>query len=144
MTVETVVTDNGTESKNGKFSCDEGKGEMQLFDLGENSGFYFRPKSVSFSHKLDEQKVTDTFTKDNTKLKEKPYVLEMTKAGKKGRGLIVRKNYINRKGIPKLYGIVNAWDQTITLDESYIERIIEFAKQSVTRTMSDDDLANDA
>tara|TARA_Y100001963_G_C6754600_1_gene436095 strand:+ start:1239 stop:1667 length:429 start_codon:yes stop_codon:yes gene_type:complete len=142
MTVETVVTDNGTESKNGKFSFDEGKGEMPLFDLGENSGFYFRPKSVSFGEKLNEQLVQNAFTKDNTKLPKNPYTLEMTKAGGKGRGLVVRKNYINSK--PRLYGIVNNWNQDIILDESYSKRIIELAKESVARTMSDDDLANDA
>lgn len=142
MTVETVVTNNGSKSKNGKFKYEEGKGEMPLFGLGEDSGFYFKPKSVQVGNMLDPEKVQKALVNDNTKLPKRPYTIDISKAGGQGRGLVIRKKY--QQGKPKYFGLINAWDETVTLDESYIERIIELAKQSVTRIMSDFDLANDA
>tara|TARA_B110000438_G_C15776042_1_gene634102 strand:- start:89 stop:502 length:414 start_codon:yes stop_codon:yes gene_type:complete len=117
--------------------------ETKTFDLGEQSGLYFLPKSFSFSQKLDASKVQSAFTKDNTKLKGNPYVLEFKepRQGSKGRGLIVYKNYVN--GVPKQYGIVNNRDSGVKLSISQVDSIKELAKESVSVAMSDDDLAND-
>jgi hypothetical protein len=117
--------------------------ETKTFDLGEQSGLYFLPKSFSFSQKLDANKVQSAFTKDNTKLKGNPYVLEFKepRQGSKGRGLIVYKNYVN--GVPKQYGIVNNRDSGVKLSISQVDSIKKLAKESVSVAMSDDDLAND-
>jgi len=143
MSVETVVTDNGVETKNGKFSFDAGQDEIKLFDFGENSGIYFKPKSVKLGLKLVADKVQSAFIKDNSKLTVRPYILEYQepRAGTKGRGLIVYKAYIN--GPRKQYGIVNHWDSNIKLNMSQIARIVELATHSVTQAMSDTELAND-
>ena len=117
--------------------------ETKTFDLGEQSGLYFLPKSFSFSQKLDASKVQSAFTKDNTKLKEHPYVLEFKepRQSTKGRGLIVYKNYVN--GALRQYGIVNNKDSDIKLSLSQVDSIKELAKENVSVAMSDDDLAND-
>jgi len=142
MTVETVI-DNGTEATNGKFSFDEGQAEVILFDLGENSGHYFKPKSIKLSEKLTAGKVQTALINDNSKLAKRPYVLEYQepRSGSKGRGLIVYKNYKN--GPRKQFGIINHWDSNIKLSMDMVPKIIELAKQSVTRAMSDSELAND-
>ena len=117
--------------------------ETKTFDLGEQSGLYFLPKSFSFSQKLDANKVQSAFTKDNTKLKGNPYVLEFKepRQGSKGRGLIVYKNYVN--GVPKQFGIVNNRDSGVKLSISEVDSIKKLAKENVSVAMSDDDLAND-
>ena len=143
MSVETVVTDNGVETQNGKFSFDAGQDEIKLFDFGENSGIYFKPKSVKLGLKLTAEKVQSAFIKDNSNLPKNPYVLEYQepRASSKGRGLIVYKNYTNRPR--KQYGIVNHWDKNIKLNMSQVARIVELATHSVDQAMSDTELAND-
>ena len=114
-----------------------------MFDFGENSGIYFKPKSIKLGEKLTAGKVQTAFINDNSKLAKRPYVLEFQepRAGTKGRGLIVYKNYTN--GPRKQYGIVNHWDSNIKLNMSQVPRIKELASQAVTRAMSDSELAND-
>ena len=142
MTVETVAN-NGAETTNSKFSFDEGQAEVVLFDLGENSGHYFKPKSIKLGDKLTAGKVQTAFINDNSKLAKRPYVLEYKepRAGSKGRGLIVYKNYKN--GPRKQFGIINHWDSNIKLSMDMVPMIVGLAKHSVTRAMSDSELAND-
>ena len=144
MSLETVSADNGTETKNGRFNFDAGQDEITLFDFGANSGIYFKPKGVTFGLKLTAEKVQSAFIKDNSNLPKNPYVLgyQEPRAGSKGRGLIVYKNYTN--GPRKQYGIVNHWDSNIKLDMGQVSRIVELANHSVNQAMSDTDLANDS
>jgi len=131
-----------TNNSNGQMSAGV-KEEDVLFNFGENSGLYFKPKNPSFGRLLNADKVRSAFINDNTKLKDNPYTLEFSLPGAhtKGRGLIVHKNY--GVGVPRQYGILNHWDKGIKLAVDQIERIKELAKQGVTQAMSDADLAND-
>jgi len=138
-------TNNAVQTPNGTmgFSTKIAEEEAVLFDFGEHSGLYFKPKSLKLGRLLTEDKVQSAFTGDTEKLSKRPYTLEFKEPRQtsKGRGLIVYKNYAN--GAVKQYGIVNHWDSGIKLAINQVDRIKELAKESVTRAMSDAELADD-
>tara|TARA_B110000495_G_C22969320_1_gene568778 strand:+ start:992 stop:1420 length:429 start_codon:yes stop_codon:yes gene_type:complete len=140
-----VKTDSVTKESNGYMSVTTNiiEEEVPLFNFGENSGLYFKPKSLKLGRLLTADKVQSAFIGDTEALKKNPYTLEFKepRQSSKGRGLIVYKNYVN--GVPKQYGIVNHWDSGIKLALSEIDNIKELAKENVTRAMSDSELAND-
>jgi len=144
-----IKTEQGTQdsfmSKNGYMSASNNvvEEEATLFDFGEHSGLYFKPKSLKLGRLLTADKVKLAFTGKTEELKKRPYTLEFKLPGAhtKGRGLIVYKNYAN--GAVKQYGIVNHWDSGIKLALNQVDRIKELAKESVTRAMSDSELADD-
>jgi len=142
-----VKTDSVTKESNGYMSVTSNVIEVKeapLFDFGEQSGLYFKPKSLKLGLLLTADKVQSAFSGKTEKLPERPYSLEFRLPGghTKGRGLIVYKNYTN--GPLKQYGIVNHWDSGIKLALNQIDRIKELAKEGVTQAMSDSELADDA
>jgi len=149
MSIETVV-----HSSNGKFEVHNNRVQQEdaLFNIGDQECDLFIKLRSGLGAHIDAQELQKQLlkTQDETlALKKRPYVFtfglpdnsDPTK--KKGRGLVVRKQYVDGDPKGEFFCLINSWDKDTVLELSMLEAILEHIAVAVRRVKSLANLAID-
>jgi len=149
MSIETVV-----HSSNGKFQVHNNRVQQEdaLFNIGDQECDLFIKLRSGLGAHIDAQELQKQLLKtekETLALKKRPYVFtfglpdnsDPTK--KKGRGLVVRKKYVDGDPKGEFFCLINSWDKDTVLELSMLEAILEHIAVAVRRVKSLANLAID-